>query len=151
MPKEILKRLASHSTCNLSFPFHWLAVEHFGYSFQRILFTLYHFTWYFENEPTASIPMPLSPLPTLTGYDSYLSRELAGSDHVPVSQIVPHKHHPCLVLTNRHERIQNILFYSREDWRRKRWIFLVTQRESELDQWLILNPVLLTCAVFPYY
>ena len=69
---------------------------------------------------------------------------------MPVSQIEPYKH--PLAWSSQKDTRENyiIIFYSREDWGRKRWIFLVTQRESELDRVLVLNPVLLACAVFPW-
>ena len=117
---------------------------------KALLFTLYHFIWYLENESTTSVTMTLSPLPTITIMTATCLEDYLGSDHVPVSQIVPYKHH--LAWSSQKDMRENyiIIFYSREDWGRKRWIFLVTQRESELDRVLILNPVLLACAVFPW-
>ena len=77
--QEILKGLApSHSTCNLSFRFHWLAVEHFGYSFQNIfiyIISLHLVLWEWVHffYPYASITSS-----HYYYYGSYLSRELAG-------------------------------------------------------------------------
>ena len=100
---------------------------------KALLFTLYHFIWYLENESTTSVTMTLSPLPTITIMTATCLEDYLGSDHVPVSQIVPYKHH--LAWSSQKDMRENyiIIFYSREDWGRKRWIFLVTWR---LENWI---------------